>query len=360
MEIINEMGYKTRRSNVILMAIWFGNKKTSENLLNPCVKVLEKPSDDSQPKYSLRSTIQYRIDLKEAIKSGKTSHGIKGPTLLANIADFDFIGTFIPEYMRCICFGGIFREPYFSHVTNLSYALSVLLQESVPTRCVEDVGVLLGDFIKKVELYYGEKMIGLSNTYEIQNYKCLKIEEDIPFSLLGRQVRRHLSMDEQSVVQTILLQEENKIALIVIENIVRFIEKTACDFYSRLFLRSGSNSTFTRSPYVRSKKRINFFSLLNDNRFFLIENLVSVEEAKQNFKVFILGHPMGQGYKKNLFSKILCQRMCPFTWSDHEIYGFDLEAIFPYQIVRKCVIAAFNSKLPSLILTAQTNTLEMD
>lgn len=156
------------------------------------------------------------------------------------------------------------------------------------------------------------RMIGLSNTYEIQNYKCLKIEEDIPFSLLGRQVRRHLSMDEQSVVQTILLQEENKIALIVIENIVRFIEKTACDFYSRLFLRSGSNSTFTRSPYVRSKKRINFFSLLNDNRFFLIENLVSVEEAKQNFKVFILGHPMGQGYKKTYspkFSAKECVRL---------------------------------------------------
>lgn len=54
---------------------------------------------------------------------------------------------------------GILPEPYFSHFANLSYALSVLLQESVPTNCVKDVGVLLEDFVKKVELYYGEKHV---------------------------------------------------------------------------------------------------------------------------------------------------------------------------------------------------------
>ena len=50
-------------------------------------------------------------------------------------------------------------EPYFSHFAHLSYALSVLLQESVPIDCVKDVGVLLEDFVKKVELFYGEKYV---------------------------------------------------------------------------------------------------------------------------------------------------------------------------------------------------------
>lgn len=42
MGIINETGYKTRRSNVILMAIWFGNKKPPRNVfLDPCVAELK-------------------------------------------------------------------------------------------------------------------------------------------------------------------------------------------------------------------------------------------------------------------------------------------------------------------------------
>ena len=43
MGIINETGYKTRRSNIILMALWFGNKKPPRNVfLDPCVDVLKK------------------------------------------------------------------------------------------------------------------------------------------------------------------------------------------------------------------------------------------------------------------------------------------------------------------------------
>ncbi|KZS00273.1 Uncharacterized protein APZ42_003496 [Daphnia magna] len=129
MGIINETGYKTRRSNIILFALWFGNKKPPRNVfLDPCVDVLKKlcstgvecdkvtyiirpvivtvdtvarpilrntmqlngaygcdfclnpgksvkigkghtlvycePTDDSQPKYPLRSTFHYRNDLE--------------------------------------------------------------------------------------------------------------------------------------------------------------------------------------------------------------------------------------------------------------------------------------------------------
>ncbi|KZS19917.1 Uncharacterized protein APZ42_013528 [Daphnia magna] len=122
--IINETGYKTRRSNVILMAIWFGNKKPPRNaFVDPCVVELEKlcttvqfngaygcdfclhpgksvkigkgsalvycnRTDGTEPKYPLRSTFQYRNDLKEAIKGGKPFNGIKGPSTLAEIENF--------------------------------------------------------------------------------------------------------------------------------------------------------------------------------------------------------------------------------------------------------------------------------
>lgn len=43
MGIINETSYKTRRSNIILMAIWYGNKKPPRNVfLDPCVAELKK------------------------------------------------------------------------------------------------------------------------------------------------------------------------------------------------------------------------------------------------------------------------------------------------------------------------------
>ena len=43
MGIINETGYKTRRSNVILMAIWFGNKKPPRGVfLDACVDEMKK------------------------------------------------------------------------------------------------------------------------------------------------------------------------------------------------------------------------------------------------------------------------------------------------------------------------------
>lgn len=55
---------------------------------------------------------------------------------------------------------GILPEPYFSHFPNFSCAFSILLQESVlTTQCVKDVGVLLDDFVQKVEYYYGEKYV---------------------------------------------------------------------------------------------------------------------------------------------------------------------------------------------------------
>ncbi len=110
------------------------------------------------------------------------------------------------------------------------------------------------------------RMICLPNLYEIQNYKRLNIEGDISLSLLGKKkIMRNLSIDEQSFVETALLQENN-IGSGEISRMVEMIENTA--IYPRICFRSGSNSTFTTSAYVRSKKRINYCALLKDGRFF--------------------------------------------------------------------------------------------
>ena len=452
------------------------------------------------------------------MKSGKTFHGIKGPTSLASIEGFNFIGAFIPEYMHCICLGviryliilwisptcskepwyiskdklkilnkrlsntkppyditrtprtldsikywkdsefrafalyyfplleGILPEPYFSHFAHLSYALSVLLQESVPTDCVKDVGVLLEDFVKKVELFYGEKyvkfnihllthlsksvldwgclwatsafipewfngqlqglakgtqavveqmattflmknsvrnqaidflktqdvplnisklirkMICLPNTFETQYYKCLNIEGDICLSLLGKPNRKNLSIEEQSFVESALLQvAKDKIQSWEIQNIVEIIENTACSFYPRLSFRNWSSSIFTTSSYVRSKKRINYCALLNDGRFFNIENFVYIEGAKKDFQVFIFGRPMGHEFQYIYSPCLLGKAFVCLPGQTAKVTGLGgLEAIMPYQIGRKCVVAAYNSLLPSFIITALTNTLETD
>ena len=38
----------------------------------------------------------------------------------------------------------------------------------------------------------------------------------------------------------------------------------------------------------------------------------------------------------------------------------NLEAVLPHNIIRKCVVAEYNSLLPSFIVTALVNTVETD
>ena len=69
--------------------------------------------------------------------------------------------TFVLYYFPLL--GSLLSEPFFSHFSKLSYALSILLQESVSTRCVIDAGVVLEDFVKEVKFLYGQEHV----TYNI-------------------------------------------------------------------------------------------------------------------------------------------------------------------------------------------------
>jgi hypothetical protein len=128
------------------------------------------------------------------------------------------------------------------------------------------------------------KIIFLPINYQFKNLKNLNVS--------GKPVLRKLSLDEQSIVENILLQQtEDEINDKDREKIVKKIENNACAFYRRLEFKSPCNSIFTTAAYVRSKKRINYCALLEDGRFFLMESVVYVDEAMENFKVLSLVGP---------------------------------------------------------------------
>lgn len=58
--------------------------------------------------YELRTMIQYKEDLKIALRTGKPHHGICGPTPLSDLPGFDFMKAFVPEYMHACC-QGVFK-----------------------------------------------------------------------------------------------------------------------------------------------------------------------------------------------------------------------------------------------------------
>jgi hypothetical protein len=206
------------------------------------------------------------------------------------------------------------------------------------------------------------KMICLPINYQFQNLKNLNVSGKTVLNLLGKPVLRKLSLDEQSIVENILLQQtKHEIGDKDREKIVKKIENNACAFYRRLEFKSPCNSIFTTAAYVRSKKRINYCALLEDGRFFLMESFVYVDEAIENFKVFIFGRSMGHEFRQIFSPWLMGKQFASFPGQTAKLAGLgDLEAISPHQVSKKCVVAAFNSLLSSFIVTALTNTVESD
>ncbi|KAK4007282.1 hypothetical protein OUZ56_012442 [Daphnia magna] len=115
--------------------------------------------------------------------------------------------------------------------------------------------------------------------------KCLKIDGKSCLNLLGKQVRRKFTLDEQTIIENCLFQQNDEdIDENDHEHIISIIEKNSCVLYQRLEFRNGSNSIFTTAAYVRSKKRINYCALLQDGSFFSIENFIFIEEGKCDFQ----------------------------------------------------------------------------
>lgn len=131
--------------------------------------------------------------------------------------------------------------------------------------------------------------------------------------------------------------------------------------FPRLSLRTSSN-IFTTAAYTRSKKRINFCALLEDGRFFLIENFVYIKEAEFNLQLYILGRSMGQeSIEVYSPTPIEGKIFASFPGQTAKLIGLgELEAVLPKEITKKCVVAGYNPLLPSFIISALTNTVESD
>lgn len=169
MAIINEAPYKLRRSYVILLALWFANKKPPrEAFLKDVILELKRLETDGfvvqgkryklrvvvittdtvarpliwnktqfnglhgcdfclmpgkrvpkgggsvrvypepavgEPPYPRRTFAQHMKDLEEIRKTGKTVNGIFGPTPFQELDNFDFILACVPEYLHSCCQG---------------------------------------------------------------------------------------------------------------------------------------------------------------------------------------------------------------------------------------------------------------
>jgi len=90
------------------------------------------------------------------------------------------------------------------------------------------------------------------------------------------------------------------------------------------------------------------------------ENFVFIEGSKK-IPSLIFSRFMGQEFKSTYFPVLLGKEFDCSLGQTTRLTGLgDFEAILPYQIVRKCVVAEYNSLLSSFIVTALTNTLETD
>ena len=99
-----------------------------------------------------------------------------------------------------------------------------------------------------------------------------------------------MTTEEQQALNTKLLR--NNIDKSKREKIKNHIQGNACCFYERMKIEKG-DTIFTTTSYVRSVKRVNYCALLNDDRFFLIENFVFIEGAPKHCEVFIFGRTLG-------------------------------------------------------------------
>ncbi|XP_045025131.1 uncharacterized protein LOC123469848 [Daphnia magna] len=170
MGVINEIPYGARQAHMILMALWFGNKKPPRGpfldtsiaelkhlgssgmkfgeltvFLRPLVLTTDSmartvfldgticrgefgcdfclhagettkigrgsarvyPEPTTNPTFPLRTIEQHEKDLMIALEMGKPVHGIKGPSPFLALTFFDYVTAQVPDYLHSVCQGAI-------------------------------------------------------------------------------------------------------------------------------------------------------------------------------------------------------------------------------------------------------------
>ncbi len=70
---------------------------------------------------------------------------------------------------------------------------------------------------------------------------------------------------------------------------------------------------------------------------------------------------MGHDLKKMYTPSLIGKNFASLPGQTTSLTGLgEMKAVLPHQLIRKCVVAAYNSLLPSFIVSALVNTLETD
>jgi hypothetical protein len=173
----------------------------------------------------------------------------------------------------------------------------------------------------------------------------------------GKSTKRKLVAEEVVALKNLFrgsnaMAEMNRIELELHKDFV---------FYPKVRLRNGG--FFTTSSYAKSPKRINYYSLLKNGDFFIIEKIFVVENhvSLVGPPIFLFGYKFGT-VRKDVFSSprigsILVDKIAGQT-TRLVGRGNELFAICVESVSKKCV--ALIEKDDTIVLTAIPNPYETD
>ncbi|KAI9549939.1 hypothetical protein GHT06_006502 [Daphnia sinensis] len=254
MGIPNELPYFLRRSNILLFAIWYGNKKPPSGpfleasiselqhlgtkgvqfnqrtyLVKPLILTTDSmarsvflngstfrgecgcdfclhpgemikigrgstrvyPEPTSNPTFAPRTVEQHERDLMTVLGTGKRLNGIKGPSPFLALLDFDYVQAQVPDYLHCVCHGGIkflvalwtetkyFKQPWYLDERKTAILNARLMQMKPPyeiTRTsspLSDISQWKASNFRAFALYYFTALEDLLPKVYFDHFLCL-------------------------------------------------------------------------------------------------------------------------------------------------------------------------------------------
>ncbi|KAK4024386.1 hypothetical protein OUZ56_009808 [Daphnia magna] len=126
MGVINDIPYEARRTHMLLMSLWFGNKKPPGGpFLDTSIAELKQlgemikvgrgsarayPEATTNPTFPLRTIEQHEEDLMAIsilLEKEKAVHRIRGPSPFLALTNFDNVKAQVPDYLHSVCQGVI-------------------------------------------------------------------------------------------------------------------------------------------------------------------------------------------------------------------------------------------------------------
>ncbi|OXU21886.1 hypothetical protein TSAR_010800 [Trichomalopsis sarcophagae] len=236
---------------------------------------------------NLRSHEEYMKDAKLAIESDEIIRGIKGPSIVSKIPNFDMIHGFPPDYMHSCLLGVVklFGTEWFdSKNSDKEWYMGLKINEfnnkflaiKPPTeitrvpRSVTESKIKASEWKRIHEIQCTYSFTSSNVCQEVWRSLGLRcIEYGRHLRVFGIPNKFKLPLNTRLIIEQLLQQE--------IEN--------DSDIYERFIY---NNSLFHTTKYLRLKKRNNSTILTYDNQLILITDLVAVRELQTNHEKYVL------------------------------------------------------------------------